>query len=453
MNFVFCFADSANEWNTSQWRSLTPSDGINEHCSHSARCIPLGDFVNYGHPGVQAAVGAADVIIVQRNLISKEIWDACDYWRGVGKLVVADLDDDYPHLLPQNPAYKFWIQDIAELEKNTGYKPIDALREGFRHVDALVSPNELILQDWADILPGYWLPNYAQGKWYEGTKQKAISDEIIVGWGGSVSHFDGWWFSGLREAVPVINEKYPRVIWKICGGDKRIKELFDDIAPGRWIDQPGVPPQEWPKQVASFDVGVAPLCGPGSEQGERYDLRRSWLKAIEYLLTGVPWVASRGIVYEKLSGRGGLLIENSLEAWVDGLSEILDNLEQYKTVSKKLMPWARKNLTIEQCVDDYVGVFEQILADRNAKRKIRLPNVFYAADIIDQVELIGDLDEWEIHGELSVLESYQRETYEQATIWYKGLAGLHLFDVDCGHCIEFPVLHTVNTIAFAEVVK
>lgn len=408
--------------------------------------------MNYGHPGVQAAIGPADVLIVQRNLISKEVWDACDYWRGVGKLVVADLDDDYPHLLPQNPAYRFWIQDIAGLEKNTDFSPVEALREGFRHVDALVSPNELILQDWADTLPGYWLPNYAQGKWYKGIKQKPVGDEIIIGWGGSVSHWDGWWFSGLREAVPVINEKYPQVTWKICGGDHRIKELFNDIAPGRWIDQPGVPPQEWPKQVASFDIGVAPLCGPGSEQGERYDLRRSWLKAIEYLLTGVPWIASQGIVYEKLSGKGGFLVENSLEAWLAGLSEILDNLEQYKTKSKKLMRWAKENLTIEQCVDGYASVFEQILTDRNAKRKVRLPNVFYAADIMNQVEPLEDLGEWVIRGDLSELADYQRETYAQAITWHERL-GLELFGVDCGHCIEFPVLHTVNTIAFEEVMK
>jgi glycosyltransferase involved in cell wall biosynthesis len=453
MNFVFVFADSSSEWNTSQWRSLTPSDGLNTHPDHSARCIPISDFVNYGHPSVQAAVGSADVVIVQRNLISAAIWEACDYWRGVGKLVVADLDDDYPHLLPQNPAYKFWILDIAELEKETGRKPIDALREGFRHVDALVSPNELILQDWGDVVPGYWLPNYAQGDWYKGIKQKPLDESnIVIGWGGSVSHWDGWWFSGLREAVPIVNERYPQVTWKICGGDRRIKRLFDEIAPGRWINQEGVPPQEWPKQVAGFDVGVAPLCGPGSPQGERYDLRRSWLKAVEYLLAGVPWVASEGVVYEKLDSKGGFLVENTPEAWIAGLSEILDNLEQYKTASKKLMRWARKTLTMERCVDDYVEVFQRIITDRNAHLGLRLPNVLYAADIMDQVEELEDLDEWAIRGDLETLADYQRQTYERATTWHEGV-GLELFGVDVGRCLDYPVLHTLNMAAFEEVVK
>jgi hypothetical protein len=259
---------------------------------------------------VQALVGEADVLVVQRNLLLKEIWEACDYWRGLGKTVVADLDDDYPHLTPQNPAYRFWILDAGKLKERTGYTPIEALTEGFRHVDGLISPNKLILSDWAEVLPdlrGYWVPNYANWEWHNNVKQKPLDEEeIIIGWGGSVSHWDSFWFSGVREALPVIFERYPQTRFKLCGGDLRLQRMLEDIIPGRWFHQSGVPPAEWPKQVASFDIGTAPLCGPEFPQGERYDQRRSWLKAAEYLLCGVPWVASDGVVYEELDGRGGV---------------------------------------------------------------------------------------------------------------------------------------------------
>lgn len=395
-------------------------------------------------------IGPADVIIVQRNLLTADIWEACNYWRGIGKLVVADLDDDYPHLLPQNPAFKFWIMDHNDLKGQTGYTPVEALTEGFKHVDALVSPNKLILKDWADVVPGYWVPNYARDEWYRGIKQKPISDEIIIGWGGSISHWDGFWFSGLRETVPKVLEKYPNVTWKICGGDDRVKGLFDKLAPGRWINQDGVPPGDWPKQVASFDIGIAPLCGPDSPQGERYDLRRSWLKAVEYLLTGVPWVASEGIVYEELDGKGGSLVKNTPAAWTDAICGIVDNLQAHKKRSKKLMPWARKTLLMERNVDAYVAVFDRINAERNATRLVRLPNVLYSKDYFEQVEEKepGEVDAPMV--ELDMLVGYQHETFKIATEWYKGLS-LEWRGVDMGECVEFPMLHILNTSSFEEV--
>ena len=412
--------------------------------------------MNYGHPAVQEVCGAAEVIVVQRNLLIKDVWDACDYWRGLGKVVVADLDDDYPHLCPQNPAYRFWIQDATKLKERTGYTPIEALTEGFRHVDALVSPNELILQDWSEILPGYWLPNYAQWKWWKKIKQKTlpVDDEpIVIGWGGSVSHFDGFWFSGLREAIPIINREYPRVMWKICGGDKRIKKFFDDLAPGRWTDQEGVTPDLWPQQVASFDVGIAPLCGPGAPQAESYDQHRSWLKSVEYLLAGVPWVASDGIVYEKLDGRGGFLVENSGKAWTEGLRRVLDDLERYKATSKKAMLWAKKNLTIEYQADEYMAVFDRIHTDTLSNRGTSVPNVHYARE---GFEVVDPVDDVEVLAEetdlLPALLDYQRQTFNAVQDWRRKM-GAEQDGVEIWRCLEFPILQLLNTAVYPKVTQ
>jgi hypothetical protein len=45
MYIVYCYADSQQEWNTSQWRGLTPSDGINTHSVHRARMMPISDLM------------------------------------------------------------------------------------------------------------------------------------------------------------------------------------------------------------------------------------------------------------------------------------------------------------------------------------------------------------------------------------------------------------------------
>lgn len=452
MNITYAFADSQAEWNTSEWRGHIPSNGLNTHPEHEGRMIPMGEFSAYGHDVVQSVVGQADVIVVQRNLITPDIWEACDYWRGLGKTVVADLDDDYPHLTPQNPAYRFWILDAAKLNDRIGKTPVEALREGFKHVDALISPNENILADWADIVPGYWVPNYAHWPWYKDIKQKPTptgDEPIIIGWGGSVSHYDSWWFSGLRDAVPVITEKYPNVVWKICGGDVRVKNFFKQLGEDRWIDQRGVGPEVWPQQVASFDIGLAPLCGPGYPQGERYDLRRSWLKAVEYLLTGVPWIASGEGVYGKLDGQGGFVVENTPEAWQAALEEVINSLDEYKTASKNMLPWARDNLSMPHVVDKYVKTFTDIMSDKAIEMGSRLPNVFYSEDVFDSTEDIGVIEVTMSDDDLPALTEIQQNNYTLSMAWHDALDIVYS-GVDLASCLQYPFLQTVNAITYEE---
>ena len=383
MNILFIYADSQREWNCSQWRSLTPSEAFNQHSDgqHTSRCIPVDDFIQYGHPVIQRLVSFYNIILVQRNIFHKVVWDACDYWRILGKTVVADLDDDYPGLTAQNPAHNFWKGQAAEeLSEGLGQMPIQALEEGLRHFDALLSPNDLILQDWSHVLPGYRLPNFAQSEWYDGVEQKPTpvdEEEIIIGWGGSVSHLDSWWFSGALEAMPIIFERYPQVKFKLCGNDQRMRQLVKERWPeGRWVIQEGVPPKKWPGIVATFDVGVAPLCGPGAPQAEAYDQRRSWIKALEYMLCGVPWVATGGIVYEELDGKGGFTLkESGVDAWVEGLSTILDDLDGWKNKVRPEMQWAYDNLTMKAKVEWCVKLFSRINAEKQARDGLILPNI------------------------------------------------------------------------------
>ena len=170
---LFAYADGVQEWNCSEWRQHTPSNGLNA-AGHRGRMLPLGDFMQYGHPVIQQFVSEFDVIVVQRNLFEPQVWAACDYWRALDKLVCADLDDDYPRLTPQNPAHMFWIKDASGLERRTGLPPVKALEEGLRHVDALIAPSRTLLADWADVVPGMYFPNLAHGPWYESIEQKPL---------------------------------------------------------------------------------------------------------------------------------------------------------------------------------------------------------------------------------------------------------------------------------------
>ena len=361
----------------------------------------------------------------QRNVLTPDVIRSMAYWRALGKIVTTDLDDAYDFLPPSNPAHKYWIHDAAGLEDKTGLEPIEALAEGLRNSDALTSPSKVLLADWEHIVPGMYIPNWPRGAWYAATNPKPLGEKDIIfgyrqvekengekgvnfegahregseellylGWGGSISHVDSFVYSGILEALDKIFEKYPQVRFKFCGHEGRLDYILN-----RWGDkvvrQTGVKPEHWPYIVATFDIGLAPLdmrpvpeeMGHGKNPEQRkysYDERRSWLKGVEYLCAGVPWVATRSATYEDLS-RHGIMVENrdslSLDErsnnWYNALSSAIENIAARKTLAADKKKWAIKRWSMEANVPVYIAAFERIGNLKQAKGTGTLPGVFW----------------------------------------------------------------------------
>ena len=390
----------------SQWRALSPSDAINaEHergtTPMTAQLFFMPTALVWDHPGVQRQIGAADVLIFQRNVLIKEVWDAMSYWRALGKTVVVDLDDHYPGLLPSNPAFPYWILNKPGIEPH----PVAGLEEGLRRAHALTSPSKVILKDWEHVVRGFFLPNWTRRAWYEdiehkpadghdylfqyddegnllATPREGSEGEIILGWGGSISHVDSWLYSGIIPALDRIFEEFPAARLKFCGHEKRL----EDLMLGRWgervIRQGGVMPTHWPKVVSTFDIGLAPLdprpLPPWREDAPvvSYDDRRSWLKAAEYLTAGVPWVASRSETYRELAHLGNV-VDNTPEAWFDTLSYTLRHLDDAKTEAWKRRRWALDRLTLEGNIGRYTQIVDNIIAVAQVAGGAKLPGTIY----------------------------------------------------------------------------
>lgn len=416
LHVIHLFADSPGEWNCSEWRCHIPANAINaEHeagrTPHTVKLYYLPTALDWNNPLVQKSLGMADVLSFQRNVIIPEVYAAMDYWRALGKAVVIDLDDHYPGLPPSNPAFQYWIRNMGD----NPVAPIEALAEGMRHADALTSPSKIICADWSHILPGYWIPNWTRRTWYapvahkpigapdiinsyrhipatEGaperyeftaTERKDSAGQIMLGWGGSISHVDSWIYSGVIEALDRIFEKYPMTRLKFCGHESRLDDIF-----ARWGDklirQEGVKPEDWPSVVATFDIGLAPLdtrpLDPPWRDGAPivgYDERRSWLKAVEYLSAGIPFVASKSETYKDLSHMG-TLVENTPEAWYTALDNKIQYLAREKEQAIRRQAWAMRKVTMEANVNVYGDIMGRIIADKITRgAKARLPGITY----------------------------------------------------------------------------
>ena len=347
---------------------LAPSDCFNKLGKHKCKLIHVSGFANYLDAAIQDLVMPADIIIFQRNLVIAEVYDAMEYYQAMGKPVVVDLDDAYTILPWSNPAHAFWIENSTQRPVN----PVVMLEEGLRRSNGLLAPNRLLLQDWQHVTKGYYLPNFARSEWWTGLpsrvelkKKRGFDNRVIIGWGGSVSHYDSWWGSGIREAASRVSQRHPEVLWLVCGNDKRIyDQLHVPWASKAW--QPGVEPSQWPQVVSCFDIGIAPLSGP-------YDQRRSWIKGLEYLLGGIPWVGTDGEPYKDIA-QLGYLIQNGIESWEYTLEMMLANLPGMQEASAHYIETARQWL-VENQQETYEKTYREII--RTFQTTGRLAEVYY----------------------------------------------------------------------------
>jgi len=342
MQFLFVIADSAREWNCSEWRIAIPVRTLNNHSEHKAEGIRYEQFGDFENSATQDTVMEADLVIFQRNLFCEPYFSAIQYFQGLGKPIMLDLDDGYPILPWSNPAHAFWVENVRKLNP----PPLEGLKHGASIVDAVCSPSKVICQDWASTNMAVWVPNFPQGSWYEDLpgKPEAHKDRIVIGWGGSVSHYDSFWFAGVRQALTRICKRHPEVLVKICGNDGRIF-LQLPVPTNQKMWQRGVPPTLWAKMVSTFDIGIAPLNLSGP-----YDARRSWIKGIEYMLAGVPWIYSDGPPYADIREHG-LGVINTPDAWENAFEHMIINIDAFREKAKGAPLKFGQSVTMENNCD------------------------------------------------------------------------------------------------------
>ena len=432
--------------------------------------LALKSTLDIDHPAVQEAIGHADFIIFQRNVIFGAVWRAMDYWRALGKIVLVDLDDHYPAIPPSNPAFQFWQTNTPNLDPH----PVEALKIGLGHADGLVAPSQVLLDDWKDIVPGFVWKNYPPQDSYKDLARKRRGDpdviltydrtnpeepklistpragsekDIVIGWGGSISHVDSFYYSGVIDGMIKLIEENPHVVFKFCGSEDRLGFLLNKIPKENFIRQPGVTPEDWPQVVATFDIGIAPMdmrvvgdnTGAGND-GYSYDERRSWLKLVEYVCAGVPFVATDCAPYKEL-GRLGKMIENGADNWYKALKSRADGIDHFRAEAEKNRKWAMKRLTQEANSERLIALYTKIGEEVQSKRGHRLPDVVYIKPE-EEGEPVTAVPRYS--GD--PLETGRAEWTDKANeIVYNWYKGLDIVDgIDFGKVMEYQMLERVN---------
>lgn len=321
MNVTFVHADKPHEWNSAEWRAAIPARAINRTRKHRAKLLPIEYFAE-NSPASAYACEDADVIVMQRGAMP-DTWAAVEHWRQAGKVILTDLDDGYPQITQEHPAFEFWHRGIStDAMGNKARLPRPAIldmADGLRRVRGLTAPNRLILSDWLDAvgIPGRYVPNYVPTKQYLNavrTRSPGFDSTVWVAWGGSAGHLVSFTDSGILYALARVIAKRPNVRFIMCGADTRIIDALP-LRLAQKINLHWRPYREWPERLVNFDIGLIPVAGD-------FDARRSWLKPLEYSLCNVPWIASKSPAYADLTGYGQF-VDNTPDAWAAAIEDML----------------------------------------------------------------------------------------------------------------------------------
>lgn len=352
MNILYVTSDTAMERNSVVWRCEIPAEAINASGKAQAQLVFISDWVEGKADELSKW---SDVIILQRNMIGGALTAAVK-WMAKGKRVLLDLDDAY-ELMPQSViSARFWINnqhsskpdDFKHLEK-LEFAPLDHLRWGIKLVDGVITPSAVIAQDRRALTERVWIaPNYPRVKPYlEAVAEKKPNDKIVIGCASGGSHTASFLESNIVPALGRVAEARENVTLLFMGPP----EVFPKIKTSKKEILPWVQYEQYPTNLAKLDIAVAPLFGG-------YDRRRSWIKAVEYSLMGIPWVGSDyNLEPQPYSGWKDHLIRNQAKYWEEALLAMVDNLDAYRTMMKQETPDPMV-YDISNHVDELLAVYD-----------------------------------------------------------------------------------------------
>lgn len=374
LRLAFFVSDGYSEYNSSNYRVSIPVSAMERSPTHDVDCLVLSvhDWISQTPQG-RYACSVSDVIIIQRVMVDVTFQNI-DYWRKRGKAIVVDFDDAYNLIREDNAAYKFWgegkvditLKDGVKYEERMERHPMEHFKLGLPKITGIVTPSRLLSSDWDRYTRGFFLPNYLDYRQRYTQVQKRQNPQPVIAWGGSLSHVPSFTDSGVIAALRSVTQNRDTKFMLV--GDRRIEEHLG-IAPDKYIFHPYVKADAWPYILARYDIGLAPLF-------DKYDCRRSALKVQEYIAMGIPFVATKSVVYEDYFGcESGIFIDQgdmavcdqpNEAAWEEGICTILDNMEHYIHTAVYEADNYRDMYDVDKNVDNIVAVYEEIIAHNKA---------------------------------------------------------------------------------------
>lgn len=289
-----------------------------------------------GHVVVTELQVDADLIVIQRPL-AQSVHEIAKAAKRQGIALAADMDDDFHNVH----------------EDNVAFDAVDPTRSPMHNKNWLMQT--LKLCDFITVSTPA-LMKYVTGKTRGAVVRNRVPERIFdipsspitgsVGWTGTMTTHP----ADLARARGVLRltESDMAIVGDLAGVAKAVGASRDRVhlAYG-WADSVD---QYWRNVSSAMDVGIAPL------EPSKFNKAKSWLKALEYLSLGKPFVASPLPEYRLLVDlSGGGEIAHSSTQWATKVRDMLQDGDRYREAG---MDWARQN-TLELHIGEWIGAWEK----------------------------------------------------------------------------------------------
>lgn len=303
-----------------------------------------------GRTGIRPKPLDADVVVMQR-VLTEGAAAVIQSLQAGGVAVVVDIDDDMARLDPRHPSHR---EFNPRLHPDCNWH---WLQQACRQADLVTVTTDALARRYGSHGRVAVLPNRVPESMLSIDRERHGD---TVGWAGwTVTHPGDLTVTrgGVQDALTRTGARF----LKIGPKDSAQRDLNLTHPP----DFTGGLPQigDYYEALALLDVGIAPLLSTQFNQG------KSWLKALEYMAAGTPWVASPTDDYVKLAGYGaGQIAKDRSRDWSRAITRLLTDREYWTEQSDLGRQIVAEHHTVEAAGHLWAEAWERALAYRRSAR-------------------------------------------------------------------------------------
>lgn len=259
----------------------------------------------------------ADVIVFQRP-VSQILVELIPMIQRAGVAVVVEIDDDLSCMHPQHPGFRD-LNPACNAEHNWRW-----LAQACRLADLVTVTTPALAARYGAHGRVRVLPNRVPARLLD---IERASDGRTVGWAGwTVTHPRDLTVThgGVQGALDSTGARF----LKVGPEDATTKDLGLRDPPETTGALPDI--DDYYRALARLDVGIAPLADNQFNHG------KSFLKPLEYMAVGTPWVASPLPDYTLLASQGvGTLAKDRSRDWRRSIERLLTDRDLWLEESEQ----------------------------------------------------------------------------------------------------------------------
>jgi glycosyltransferase involved in cell wall biosynthesis len=331
------------------------ADLIPHGCSYIRNILPLTHPVNANAFEVTQGVeySRADVLVVERTWkpgISLEaVEQLVDQVNRDGTCLIYSIDDN--------------LLDLQSIPVNVRM----IVRYLCRQADGILVSTEFLKKRLDQLNKKILVvPNAVDERLFTGNDERPSphvpgEDRKIIGYMGTFTH-DADLMMVLQALRAVLRQQHSSVELQFVGGFSEVDYLkYFDGLPVRVLRVP-TPDVEYPRFVTwmkkniHWHLGIAPL------EAIDFNLTKSDIKFLDYSALGIPGVYSQVPSYEATVNhlRTGYLVENTPEAWVDAMEDLLLDDALRGKMATAAQEYVFSNRTLEHCAPNWREAIQSI---------------------------------------------------------------------------------------------